>query len=129
VGLDVTLQVRHNRDLAQLLLSADTPFAPFAGKATLAWIVPLARENPGSTADADSCAMHDPLALAVVTHPELVEFVDAHVSVVTGDGLARGVLVTDLLQSADPPKPNCRVAQSVDANGFTELFLGLISDL
>ena len=48
----------------------------------------------------DSCAMHDPLAVAVVTHPELVTFVDAHVSIVTGDGQARGVMITDLLRTA-----------------------------
>ena len=73
--------------------------------------------------------MHDPLAVAVVTHPELVTFVDAHVSVVTGDGMARGVMVTDLLRSATPPAPNCRVAASVDAAGFTEHFLQLITGL
>ena len=129
VGLDVTLQVRLTREHARRMLAAGTPFAPFAGEATLGWIDHLNETNPGSTADADSCAMHDPLAVAVVTRPELVTFVDAHVSVVTGDGLARGVLVTDLLQSADPPAPNCRVAQTVDVAGFTEHFLQLITGL
>jgi len=129
VGLDVTQQVRLTREHAHRLLAADTPFAPFAGESTLAWIDHLARENPGDRADADSCAMHDPLAVAVVSRPELVTFVDAHVSVVTGDGLARGVLVTDLLQSADPPPANCRVGSAVDAAAFTEHFLGLVSDL
>jgi purine nucleosidase len=129
VGLDVTLQVRLSREHARRMLSADTPFAPFAGEATLAWIDHLHEQNPGSTVDADSCAMHDPLAVAVVTHPELVTFVDAHVAVVTGDGMARGVMVTDLLRSATPPAPNCRVAAQVDAAGFTEHFLQLITGL
>ena len=62
--------------------------------------------------------MHDPLAVAVVTRPELVEFRDGAVSIVTGDGPARGVMVTDLLESADPPPANCRVAASVDADGL-----------
>lgn len=129
VGLDVTLKVRLSREHAQRMLAADTDFAPFAGEATLAWIRHLQQQNPGSPADADSCAMHDPLAVAVVSHPELVTFVDAHVSVVTGDGLARGVMITDLLQSADPPAANCRVAVSVHADAFTAHFLRLITGL
>lgn len=129
VGLDVTLQVRLTRDDARRLMSSSTSFAPFAGEATLAWIDHIHARHPGNPEDADSCAMHDPLAVAVVTHPELVTFVDAHVSAVTGDGLARGVMVTDLLQSADPPAANCRVARSVDAAGFTRHFLDLISSL
>jgi len=129
VGLDVTRQVRLTRDHAETMLASDSGFAPFAGEATLGWIDHLAAQRPGSTEDADSCAMHDPLAVAVVTHPELVEFVDAHVEVVTGDGMARGVLVTDLLQSADPPPANARVAVRVDAHAFTEHFLGLLTGL
>jgi purine nucleosidase len=129
VGLDVTLKVRLSREHAQRMLAADTDFAPFAGEATLAWIRHLQQQNPGSPADADSCAMHDPLAVAVVSHPELVTFVDAHVSVVTGDGLARGVMITDLLRSANPPAANCRVAVSVHADAFTAHFLRLITGL
>jgi purine nucleosidase len=129
VGLDVTLQVRLTRDHAREMLARDSGFAPFAGASTLAWIDHLVERNPGRPDDADSCAMHDPLAVAVVTHPELVTFVDAHVEIVTGDGMARGVMVTDLLQSVDPPAANCRVAASVDAPAFTRHFLDLITGL
>jgi purine nucleosidase len=65
----------------------------------------------------------------VVTHPELVTFVDAHVSVVTGDGRARGVMITDLLRADDHPPANCRVAATVDVSRFTEHFLNLITGL
>ena len=129
VGLDVTRQVRLTREHARQLQAASSGFAPFAGESTLAWIDHLAARNPGNTADADSCAMHDPLAVAVVTRPELVRFVDAHVSVVTGDGMARGVMISDLLQSADPTPPNCRVAAAVDVEAFTTHFLNLITGL
>ena len=68
--------------------------------------------------------MHDPLAVAVLTRPGLVEFSDVAVSIITGDGPARGVMITDRRESADPPPANARVAASVDAEGFIEHFLG-----
>jgi purine nucleosidase len=129
VGLDVTLQVRLTRDHARRMLAADAPFAPFAGEATLAWIDHIQQRSPGSARDADSCAMHDPLAVAVLTRPDVCEFREVTVSVVTGDGEARGVMITDRREGAEPPAPNCRVAVSVDANAFTERFLGLITGL
>jgi purine nucleosidase len=128
VGLDVTLQVRLTRADAERMRAADTPFAPFAGESTLAWIERGDPYAPGA-GDSGSCAMHDPLAVAVVTHPELVTFVDAHVSVVTGDGEARGVMITDLLRSDDPPAANCQVATAVDVAAFTEHFLTLVGGL
>ena len=73
--------------------------------------------------------MHDPLAVAVLTQPDLVEFKPAAVSVGTGDGETRGVMVTDLLESADPPPANCRVAASVDADAFIAHFLGHLRGL
>lgn len=129
VGLDVTLQVRLTREHAARMLAASTPFAPFAGEATLAWIEHSHAENPGSALDADSCAMHDPLAVAVLTRPDLVEFREAAVTVVTGEGPARGVMLTDVGESADPPPATCRVAARVDADAFVEHFLGLVSGL
>ena len=126
VGLDVTLQVRLTRADAERMRAASTPFAPFAGESTLAWIEHTRRTEGG---DGDSCAMHDPLAVAVVAHPELVTFVDAHVSVVTGDGQARGVMIIDLLRTPAAPSANCRVAAAVDVAAFTEHFLALVGGL
>ena len=129
VGLDVTLKVRLTRAHAERMRSADTGFAPFAGEATLAWIEHTRRVHPGDPDAGNSCAMHDPLAVAVLTHPELVTFADAQVSIVTGDGAARGVMITDLLRSDAPPPANAQVAASVDAAAFTEHFLDLITGL
>jgi len=129
VGLDVTLQVRLTRDHARQMQTATTPFAPFAGEATLGWIDHLARHQPGDPAQADSCAMHDPLAVAVLTRPDLVHFKEAAVSIGTGDGENRGVMVTDLLESDDPPPANCRFAVSVDADAFIAHFLGHLRGL
>ncbi len=129
VGLDVTLQVRLTREHAQRMLAADSPFAPFAGESTLAWIDHIAARYPGSSEEAGSCAMHDPLAVAVLTRPDLCEFREVAVSVVTGDGEARGVMITDRREGAEPPAANARVAVSVNADAFTEHFLGLITGL
>ncbi|MGN6126690.1 MAG: nucleoside hydrolase [Humibacter sp.] len=129
VGLDVTLQVRLTREHARRLIESPGSFAQLAGESTLSWIDFLQQRNPGDASLADSCAMHDPLAVAAVTHPELLTWRDAAVSVVTGDGIARGVMVPDLLYSAEPPSPNCTIATAVDADGFTEFFLRSLASL
>jgi purine nucleosidase len=128
VGLDVTTKVRLTRDHARQMMAATTPFAPFAGEATLGWIDHLHQQDPDA-GDPDSCAMHDPLAVAVLTQPDLVEFTEAAVSVGTGDGENRGVMVTDLLDSADRPPVTCRVAASVDPGAFLAHFLGHLGGL
>jgi purine nucleosidase len=129
VGLDVTTQVRLTREHAARMGEGDGGFGAFAGDFTLRWIDHMREQNPGDPALADSCAMHDPLAIAVVTHPELVTWRDAHVSVVTGEGVARGVMVTDLLTSSAPPVPNCRIATAVDVDAFMAFFLDSIRSL
>ncbi|MFF1876311.1 nucleoside hydrolase [Leifsonia sp. NPDC058230] len=129
VGLDVTMRVRLSREDAGALSAGTGSFAPFAGEYTAAWIDFLAAANPGDTSQADSCAMHDPLAVAVLTRPELVTWRDAHVDIVTGEGLARGVMVADLLTSEHPPAANCRIAVDVDAEAFRAHFLGTIARL
>lgn len=129
VGLDVTLQVRLTRDDAAQMSGTSTGFSPFAGAATAAWIDHVAAQHPGSEIDRDSCPMHDPLAVAVLTRPDLVGFRPAAVEVATGEDITRGVMITDLLTSADAPAPNCLVAQTVDAPGFRQHFLDLITGL
>ena len=128
VGLDVTTKVRLTRHHAQQMLTATTPFAPFAGEATLSWIDHLHGGKPDPV-EADSCALHDPLAVAVLTRPELVEFKPASISIGTGDGDDRGVMAIELLESASSPPARTRVAASVDSDGFLTHFLGLIRGL
>lgn len=129
VGLDVTLQVRLTREHAARLSAADGSFSQLAGASTTAWIDHLRERNPGDQRNADSCAMHDPLAVAALTRPDLLTWSEAAVDVVTGDGIARGVMITDLLHGATPPQPNVRIATAVDVDGFTDYFLGSIERL
>jgi purine nucleosidase len=129
VGLDVTTRVRLTRAHAERMGADPGGFGAFAGAATLAWLERMHSDQPGDPELAESSAMHDPLAVAVVTRPDLVTWRDAHVAVVTGNGVARGVMVTDLLTSADPPEANCRIATDVDADAFMALFVDRISAL
>lgn len=129
VGLDVTLQVRLTRADAQRLAGSPGEFAPFAGAATQAWIEHTKLAEPGDPRAGESCAMHDPLAVAAVTNPELITWADARLDVITGDLPGAGMMITDLLRSADAPAPNARIAVGVDAPAFTEHFVRLMSGL
>jgi purine nucleosidase len=110
VGLDVTRQVRLSRADARAMTEDPHPFTAFAGRCSLAWIDHLAATSDPGT---DSCALHDPLAVAAVTRPELLEFADAHLEVQL-DGVARGVVVADRLD----PQVNAAIAVGVDPDGF-----------
>jgi purine nucleosidase len=129
VGLDVTLQVRLTRQHAAQMAAGGTPFGTFAGKATEAWIDHLEQRNPGAAAEHGSCALHDPLAVAVVSRPELVVWRPAHVAVECASDTTRGVTIADLLTSDRPPTANCRIATAVDVAAFTELFLDRVRAL
>lgn len=129
VGLDVTLQVRLTREHAHAMRSGDSTFGAFAGDCTLGWIDHMAQTNPGDPEAGRSCAMHDPLAVAAVARPELLTWADAHVSVVTGPSIARGVAVADLLVGSAPPTANVRVAVGVDVDGFLAYFLDRVSSV
>lgn len=122
VGLDVTRRVRLDRaDCARL--ASGGSFGRLAAGHTEAWIDFQERVKPREEIEQGSCALHDPLAVAVVRRPELVTWREAHVAVETAGRVTRGVAVADLLEWENPPAPNCRIATAVDADAFRELFL------
>jgi purine nucleosidase len=129
VGLDVTLQVQLTRRHAEELRARDSKFGSFAGEYTLGWIEHLAEHNPGDPQASESCAMHDPLAVAAVVRPDLLTWRDAHVGVVTGPGIARGMAVADFLVTDTAPEPNVSVAVDVDVEGFLGYFLERITSI
>lgn len=128
IGLDCTLRVRLRMADAEKLRKSPSSFAAFAGDATMAYIDYQAVRYPGRP-KTDSIPMHDPLAVAVVSKPELCKYKDMAVSIITGDGEARGVMIADRLETPSPPDPNCRVAVDVDSEGFRSHFLNLIQTL
>lgn len=128
VGLDVTRRVRLSRaDAAQLAEGGE--FGRLAARHAEHWISHQERTMPGSGVEHDSCALHDPLAVAVVTRPELVTWCDAYVAVETAGRITRGVAVADLLMTDDPPKANSRIATEVDVDAFRALFVELMAGL
>jgi purine nucleosidase len=128
VGLDVTRQVRLSREDAQRL-GEGGEFGRIAAENTLGWIDFQERVKPREEREHGSCALHDPLAVAVVRRPDLVTWQEAHVAVETAGRFTRGVAVADLLMWEDPPAPNCRIATAVDADAFRALFLERMAGL
>jgi purine nucleosidase len=119
VGLDVTEKVRFTRaDTKQLARGGG--FGQYAANHAEARI---SKHQTISHAESeqDSFALHDPLAVAVVTRPDLVTWLDAYVTVETGP-VTPGSVIVDLLTKENPPGANCRIATEVDVDGFRELF-------
>ena len=129
VGLDVTRRVRLSRADAAVMAESERDFEAFAGRCTIGWIDHHGAQNPGDPREQDSCALHDPLAVAVVSEPGLVTWRPAYVQVETAGRVTRGTAVADLLMSADPPEPNCRIATAVDADAFVARFRERIHSL
>lgn len=132
VGLDVTPKVRVTMEEARAMAASDHEFAAFAGRYTVAWIDHLSSRRPEQVG---SCAMHDPLAVAAVTHPELITWQDSYVQVETGDRL-RGAMLADPLTRGWAPdgdgtklEPNASIAVDVDAAGFTRFFMDKLKEL
>lgn len=129
VGLDVTRRVRLTRAHADAMAAAGGRFGGFAAACAHEWIDHVEQSLPGDDRERGSCAMHDPLAVAVVNRPDLVTWRPAHVEVETWSDVTRGVMVADLLLSDDPPEANCEIAAAVDAAAFIKLFLDRLSVL
>lgn len=127
VGLDVTLQVQLTKEHAAAMQGSDSSFGRFAGEYTLGWIDHLLVKHPGDPNAGRSCAMHDPLAVAALAHPELLTWQDAYVQVVTGPSIASGAAVADFLRTDTPPAANASVAVGVDAEAFLDYFLESLS--
>ena len=129
VGLDVTRRVRLTREDAGRLAAEGGSFAGLAAQHTEAWITYQEQVKPREELEQGSCALHDPLAVAVVARPDLVTWQAANVQVESSSPVTRGVAVADLLRWADPPEPNCRIAVEVDTEAFRATFLELMARL
>lgn len=127
IGLDVTLQVQLRRADADRLEATGRPFAAYAGQCTNAWIDYLQKAYPGQ--GFTSAPMHDPLAVAMVSRPDLVTWRPARVEVETTSPITRGITIADMLTSENPPEANCHVATEVDSDAFIDFFLEHIFSL
>ena len=73
-------------------------------------------------------ALHDPLAVGVALDPSLVELEPLHVDVEDEGRATRGASVADRrsIPAHEKAAPNCRVAMTVHAERFLELFLARV---
>jgi inosine-uridine nucleoside N-ribohydrolase len=123
VPLDATRQVTLRRaDLARALARGRAPVARF--------IDDFANHlfTFGDQRGEDGFALHDPLAVGVALDPSLVELELLHVDVEDEGRVTRGASIADRrsIPIHEKPPPNCRVATTVHAERFLDLFLARV---
>lgn len=120
VGLDVTRRA---------LLRVDELAGGGSFRAALRDLVRTYARFAKARRGADAVTLHDPLALAVAMKPGLVKTRRCRVDVEAGGGLARGMTLVDLRESAGRrvERP-VDVALDVDAGGFLSLFLSRLRE-
>jgi len=118
VPLDVTQQVR--------LLSRRVSEAASGSASALAKLaVHFVRSGFGGRWRREGMPMHDPLAVAVALHPELVDTRAMAVQVETDGKLTRGQVITDRRPHAEAgERPFVDVALAVDATRAADLITG-----
>jgi inosine-uridine nucleoside N-ribohydrolase len=124
VPLDATLQVMLRRDALAATLARGRPsVARFIDDFTNHLFT--LGEHRG---EEEAFALHDPLAVGVALDPSLVGFQALHVDVEDEGRVTRGASVADRrsIPADEKLPPNCRVATSVHAERFLELFLARV---
>ena len=84
----------------------------------------LSRHDPGSMRGA---AVHDPLAVFAVTHPELFGRAARHVMIETRGEHTRGMTVIDQRTVTNRAAPNCDVLTTVDDDAVFDLLVAAIA--
>lgn len=72
--------------------------------------------------DFEGCALHDPLTVAAVVAPHLLQVEEHYVNVDVSGGVSTGKTYADFMRVAQQP-PNMKVALDVKGRKFVELFL------
>ncbi len=128
VPLDVTRQCRLTSIDLERLLRIPSPISKFVADATRYYI----ETSISYGADA-SCALHDPLALAVAFAPQYVQLEALYVTVDIYSELSLGATIADFRRRGRPdsnrPNPNMKVAMAVDGPGFSRFFYERIEQL
>ena len=84
----------------------------------------LSRHDLGSMRGA---AVHDPLAVFAVTHPDLFDRAARHVVIETRGEHTRGMTVIDQRTVTSRPAPNCDVLTTVDHDAVFDLLVAAIA--
>lgn len=121
VGLDVTMKVLVEAPQFAALEEIDTDL----GRVVYDWLRFYEKLHRGQMGIGG--ALHDPLALALVIDPTLVQTRPAHVQVDLTGSLTFGATVADFWNERKLA-PNVQVASSVDADRFFDLLWSLLRD-
>ncbi len=74
-------------------------------------------------------ALHDPLAVLAVTHPDLFEHTERHVTVETRGAYTSGMTVIDRRDISERGEPNARVLDRVDADAAWQIVLDALASV
>lgn len=118
LGHDVTARGRLRRDEAAVMSIGGNSFERYAGRHTMAWIDHLGTVAEGTRRGA-TCALHDPVAVAVLTRPELVRWEPAHVTATDASPLNGDV----------DASPNALLARALDVPGYLAHLFAAIEGL
>jgi len=121
VGLDVTMKVLVEQAQFRELAKIDTSL----GRVVIDWLEFYEKLHRGQMGVGG--ALHDPLAMAVLIDPDLVEFRSARVDIDLTATHVFGATVADYWQQSDEDD-NVMVATSVNADRFFELLYALLRD-
>ncbi len=125
VGLNVTHTVLVDGEFVRRLGRLETPQATFIGELLDAFVTAYSKvsSKPGLA------PIHDPCALLGVTHPELFEYVSAHVDIELAGTLTRGMTVVDQRELSSLTSVNAEVAVGARSRAVLELLFEAIEKL
>ncbi len=123
VPLDVTYQVILTQADIERLLHIASPISRFIADATRFYM-----EFHNEYQGIQGCVINDPLALALVMRPDLVDTQELYVDVDIHGGVSMGKTYADFYRIVNEA-PNMKVALTVRAREFMEFFLTRMLDL
>ncbi len=124
-GLDVTHRFQATPERIERIGGLPGPLAAtLSGLLTFFSRTYLRRHDPGAMLGA---AIHDPLAVLAITHPDLFTSVMRHVAIETLGEHTRGMTVIDERLLRERPAPNCEVLAGVDDAAAFEIVVEAIT--
>ncbi len=124
-GLDVTHQFQATPErVARIAALPGVLAAVFADLFAFFSANYLSRHDNGSI---EGAAVHDPLAVLALTHPQLFERAERHVAIETRGELTRGMTVIDQRTILERQPANCEVLTTVDAEAGFDLLVDAVA--
>ncbi len=125
VGLNVTHTVLVDSEYVRRIQELGTTQAAFIGEVLEGFVTAYSKvsSSPGFA------PIHDPCALLGVTHPELFEYLPAHVDIELTGTLTRGMTVLDRRELCSIGGANVDVAMSANSRAVLDLLFGAIASL